>query len=240
VKKLKQAFTLRYIILSSIFIFFGSVAFAQRDELGVHIGAMNYRGDMSEFNNSSPGAAFGVFVRQNWTEAISTQYSLSVGQIQYQDALSSDPFAKARNHRFKINIYEISGQVVYNFFYFRSPNYPQIWTPYLFAGIAGFRFSPQNPSNATNSKPPYNLYQISIPFGVGVKMVVGENWNMTMEFGARKTYTDYLDDLYPNTTNRPAQYYSGNPNDKDMYFITRIGVSYTFYSKPCPRFYKLR
>ncbi len=46
-----------------------------------------------------------------------------------------------------------------------------------------------------NDRKRYNLSQISIPFGVGFKQALSEQWGWAVEFGLRKTLTDYLDDI---------------------------------------------
>jgi hypothetical protein len=46
-----------------------------------------------------------------------------------------------------------------------------------------------------NDKRRYSLTQISIPFGVGAKWQLGEQWAVGIDFGLRKTFTDYLDDV---------------------------------------------
>jgi hypothetical protein len=75
-----------------------------------------------------------------------------------------------------------------------------------------------------------------LPFGVGLKYVLAGQWNLGLEFGARKTFTDYLDDLGGNlnTTNK---FQNGNPFSNDMYVFTSLSVSYTFYKIRCPNFY---
>ena len=46
-----------------------------------------------------------------------------------------------------------------------------------------------------NSRKRYSLTQISIPVGVGYKKQFSETWAWGIEFGLRKTFTDYLDDV---------------------------------------------
>jgi hypothetical protein len=46
-----------------------------------------------------------------------------------------------------------------------------------------------------NDKRRYTLTQVSIPFGVGAKWQLDDNWALGFEFGLRKTFTDYLDDV---------------------------------------------
>ena len=44
-------------------------------------------------------------------------------------------------------------------------------------------------------KDPYSLTQIAIPLGVGIKWSLGEKFSLVAEYGIRKTFTDYLDDV---------------------------------------------
>jgi hypothetical protein len=46
-----------------------------------------------------------------------------------------------------------------------------------------------------NSRKRYSLTQVSIPIGVGYKKQFSEIWAWGVEFGLRKTFTDYLDDV---------------------------------------------
>ena len=213
-------------------------AFAQRDEVGGHIGAMAYRGEVSQFSMNSAGIAAGMFLRQNWNEAFSSRYTATFGKISANDANSDDKFQKARNYNFSTRMFEFSAQAEYNFFPFRSPSYQQLWSPYLFAGLAYFRMTP-----GKNINPDYSLNQGSIPFGVGAKFVIGENWNLAIEFSARKTFTDNLDDINPITTiptqPRSVKGFTGNPYDKDMYFTSSFMIGYAIYKVRCPRFYNL-
>jgi len=46
-----------------------------------------------------------------------------------------------------------------------------------------------------NDKRRYALTQVSIPFGVGAKWQLNDHWAFGIDFGLRKTFTDYLDDV---------------------------------------------
>ena len=91
------------------------------------------------------------------------------------------------------------------------------WTPYIFGGIAIFHFNPQaqytdamgntlwadlqplhTEGQGTNAYPdrrPYRLTQLSVPFGVGVRLRASKYLSFTAEYGLRATWTDYLDDV---------------------------------------------
>lgn len=44
-------------------------------------------------------------------------------------------------------------------------------------------------------KDPYQLIQVAIPFGMGIKASLGDNLSLSLEYGIRKLFTDYLDDV---------------------------------------------
>lgn len=44
-------------------------------------------------------------------------------------------------------------------------------------------------------KAPYQLVQFAIPIGIGLKLSVGDNLSIALEYGMRKLFTDYLDDV---------------------------------------------
>lgn len=82
--------------------------------------------------------------------------------------------------------------------------------PYVFGGIGGYRFNPQagfdggwvdlqplgtEGQGLPGYQEPYKLTQLNIPFGLGVKLVFNDTWSLGFEFGWRKLFTDYLDDI---------------------------------------------
>jgi hypothetical protein len=205
---------------------------AQRLEIGAGGGVMHYKGDLAPElipKFARPGAT--LFIRHNPGKAVSMKYSFSLGRIFADDRETDNNFANRRNRFFNTRITELAATAEYNFLDYRSDKARKPWSPYLFAGIAVFKFDP-----VENVRPDYDLTQLALPFGVGFKYVLGGQWNLGIEFGARKIFTDYLDDLGGdlNTTNK---FQNGNPNDKDMYVFTTLSVSYTFYKIRCPNFY---
>ena len=49
--------------------------------------------------------------------------------------------------------------------------------------------------SAFSDEKTYSLTQFSIPFGVGLKVNTSKNIGINFEWGLRKTFTDYLDDV---------------------------------------------
>ncbi len=205
---------------------------AQHLEIGGGIGAGLYKGDISpNIDPRNSRLAGQIFLRHTPGKAVSLKYGILAGSFAGSDEKrTNDPFAQTRKRSFRSSLQEISVCAEYNFLDYRSELKRMPLSPYLFGGLALFRFEPQN-----NFKPTYNLSGISIPFGIGLKYVVYKNWNLNLEFGARKTFTDYLDDL--SGMDSANLFQNGNPKNKDMYFYTGISLSYTFYKIHCPEFY---
>ncbi|MCS6821020.1 MAG: DUF6089 family protein [Microscillaceae bacterium] len=231
-------------LLGIVSIFLGSISekysYAQTHELGITAGLAHYKGELSPviLNYRSVRPTFSGFYRFNFSNALSLRANLAYGRIGAKDSSASDPFARARNHRFVTILLEVSGQLEYNFFNFRggSKKNPITFSPYLFGGVGITNFQ-----SVTNIQPKYPTITASIPLGIGFKTVLKDNWNLGLEFGSRFTFTDYLDDVGVDVsgqvyTPRPAAYYTGNPKDRDMYFFTVVTLSYAFpdIGRACP------
>lgn len=182
-------------------------------EVGVFLGGSYYIGDLNpiaHFNFTKP--AGGVVFRYNINPRLAARANLFFGTIQADDAYSPSPSARQRNLNFKSPITEISAQAEFNFLDYQIGNEKKKFTPYIFLGLAGFAFNPQGniggnwialqplgtegqglDGGATKKK--YKLFQISVPFGVGVKANLSQKIGLTIEWGMRKTFTDYLDDV---------------------------------------------
>lgn len=142
-------------------------------------------------------------------------------------------FRYVRNQHFRNDIKELSLTGSYAFtsnnksFLYRNP-----LTPYVFAGVAIFHHNPKaiapetdlqgNPLNEGGNwvklKPlgtegqysiqydvkPYSNFQVAIPFGVGLKYKLNQNWDIAFEFGYRYLFFDYIDDTSADYVNLDA------------------------------------
>lgn len=206
--------------------------FAQKIELGVGVGGLNYKGDISpNFHPSfvKPGA--NLFFRYNYSRAVSFKAQGMVGSFGADETKVNDPFNVARGMSFNTRIAEGSIQAEYNFLSYKTNRRQRNFTPYLFLGVGVASANVNNSVTGINSKMP-----LVIPFGVALKGQIKNNWGWGVEFGTRKTYSDYLDNLgidsYLNATNRFQQAdYAHN----DMYYFTTFSLSYTFFKIECPK-----
>ncbi len=206
---------------------------AQKLEVGAGAGVTLYKGDLSPgLSPQFARPAANIFLRHTPKRAVTLKYSFMLGKLFADESQLDDPFANRRNFSFNTRITEFSATAEYNFLDFRSEQSRKPWTPYLFGGIALFKFDP-----VENLRPAYSLTQIGLPFGIGLKYVLVGQWNIGLEFGARKTFTDYLDNLGGDVLNTASKFSGGNPYTNDLYTYTSFSLSYTFYSVKCPRFY---
>jgi hypothetical protein len=84
------------------------------------------------------------------------------------------------------NLIDAQGQAVHNV---QLAQYDGQWIELQTLGTEG------QGTTKYNDRKRYNLTQVSIPLGVGFKQQVDDYWAWGIEFGARKTFTDYLDDV---------------------------------------------
>ena len=201
---------------------------AQRIEVGAGVGGFNYRGDIApnfRFRFFKPGGS--LFFRYNPNKALSLRAEVAGGLIGAKDNKSKDPFQQARNLSFNTTIFEGSAVAEYNFLDFQERKSVINWTPYVFGGLGYSKF---NPDVKTAD---YKTSSMIIPYGVGIKYQIRRPWNIGIEYGTRKTFTDYLDNLGgdPVSNDKIQQ---GDPSHKDTYFYVRLSVTYTFYRIFCP------
>lgn len=203
---------------------------AQKSEVGFGVGTLNYTGDLARsYNvlNSRPAAT--VFYRANFSQVVSLRAALTGGGIAASDRRPIDAFAEQRDASFSLFLMEASTVMEYHFMNWRDDKHIMRFTPYLFGGLAIFGIS------GTGNKPSeYSNVQGAIPFGLGIKYILNPKWYLSLEFGARKTFFDYLDNVSAGTNQLIKNYQYGNPYDNDVYYFVGFSLTRTFYNIPCP------
>lgn len=212
-----------------VILLLGSVkSFAQKIEIGAGLGGFNYKGDISpafRLQFFKPGGS--LFFRYNASQALSLRAEVAAGLIGAKDSKREDPFQIARNMSFRTRITEGSAVAEYNFLNYQDKRFAINWTPYVFGGIGYSMFKPDVQTGD------YKTSSFVLPYGVGVKYQIKRPWSVGVELGARKTFTDYLDNLGGEPTSN-IKLEQGDPSLKDSYYYLRLSVSYTFYKIFCP------
>ncbi|MDB4443513.1 DUF6089 family protein [Saprospiraceae bacterium] len=264
---------MKQLISIVIFSFFTSInIYSQHSEFGFFVGFSNYHGDLTPKNMevSSYAPSFGAFGRYNFNGHIAAKVHFYKGILQGSDYKSQiTKGERARNLSFKTDIYELGAQLEYNFLDFKLKINHHITTPYIFAGVAGFYYNPQAEINgqwfdlqplATEGQglegsniEPYQQTSIAIPMGFGIKFNINHLANIGLEFGMRKTFTDYIDDVSttypdlnilamehgdfaaalsyrvpeynPSALSNPKGTNRGDPTNNDWYFFGGVTIS---------------
>ncbi|TGE17161.1 type IX secretion system protein PorG [Hymenobacter elongatus] len=223
-------------------VFFISTAAAQNtSELGIGIGGMVYKGELApayQFRNNRPAAT--VFYRKDISAPITLRGNFLWGLVRADDANvggvngNTAPLPAYRQANTKGNILEAGAAVEYNFFDYRNRKEKVHFTPYVFVGVAGFLARTRTISNAglDQLEKSGNTVGLAIPAGIGLKLALTPRWNLGLEAGARKAFTDEIDNL--GTQNAVLV----NTHDQDWYFYNGVSISYTFYKINCPDSYK--
>jgi hypothetical protein len=252
----------------SLFIF-SFHASAQNLHLNLFAGSSNYSGDLQDkgFTFSQAHFAGGVGVSYDITEHFSATGGVNFGTVSGNDKYGRN---KARNLNFTSAISEANLGIQY----FITPLSEHLLTPYVFVGIAVYHFNPYTTDTSGRKtflrplstegegflpgKSNYNLTQLAIPFGAGVKLSLSDNVNIGAELGYRKLFTDYLDDVSTtyvdeatllanrgpeavelayrgNELKNGAPYPAGgnvrgNPVHKDWYYFTGFTASFRLFS----------
>ena len=184
--------------------------YGQYLEIGPYVGGSYYLGDLNpgkHFAMMSP--AYGGIVRCNFTPRVVGRINFMFGTVSGDDLKMKA--VENRNLNFESQIFEISLQGEVNFLPYYTGSWRQFFSPYIFGGIGAFTMNPTGIVNgekltlrelgtegqlsgAYPDKEPYNLTQICIPFGLGFRVSFWKNFCAGIEWGLRKTFTDYLDD----------------------------------------------
>jgi hypothetical protein len=233
------------VLVGSAF-FVATPALAQHtSELGIGVGATNYKGELSpqlQWQNSRP--ALNVFYRRDISAPVTLRGGFTLGGLRANDANVEGanggvpPLQGYRQTRMRGTVAELSGVVEYNFldYHLRRDQHRTHFTPYLFAGLAGYYANTKTESENAALQPSFNRsggrVGIAIPAGAGLKFSLSEHINLGLEVGVRKTFTDQLDHL----GDQDPLYV--NSHDQDWYYYSGVSVSYTFYKILCPPPYK--
>ena len=190
------------------------LSYSQYWEVGVLLGASNYRGDLVDniINLKETKAATGAIIRYNLNPWLSLKSNFYYGTIGGDDKYSNIAEHKLRNLSFTSSLLDIGLQTEINLTGYKSGHSIYKSSPYIFIGLSVFRFNPRAEYQDTiydlqslctegqgttkyNDRQKYSLTQIAIPFGFGWKKTLGRFWNIGLEIGVRATFTDYLDDV---------------------------------------------
>lgn len=216
------------------------------------LGTANYFGELT--NPKTLGAikyGLNLGLERFVTNRISARVEANWFQISGTDATADDDRI-VRNLSFVSNNIELNANATISLGPLGQRFYQR--PPLNFYAFIGFGMAYINPKTEHNGEKvalqplktegiTYSKFQPVIPMGGGMKVKVGPFFNVAIEAGIRKTFTDYLDDIsikrYPdpatldsdlarelsNRSNGEASV-RGNPEKDDWYFMMNAKVQY--------------
>ncbi|MEM8907341.1 MAG: DUF6089 family protein [Bacteroidota bacterium] len=182
---------------------------AQQVDVGLFLGISNYQGDLQSkvLGGGENHIAYGVFGRYHMFDYLSFRAHVYKGALSGNDNLQApESGRRRRNLSFRSDIMELGIQAEFNplpLLFEES----SIFAPYIFAGVSGFHYKPYaffegkwyelqplgTEGQAEGEE--YKLFQVAIPMGIGTNIKVSDYSSIGLEFGLRKTFTDYIDDV---------------------------------------------
>jgi hypothetical protein len=156
--------------------------------------------------------------RYRFTPTISAKAAFSYARVSGSDRLTKEPARRNRDLEFRSDIWEVAAQFEYALIeehikgrYIRGKTKFPV-NIYLFGGLGFLHF---NPKSRVNFQGPwialqplgtegqgledggkkYIRYTLCIPAGIGFKYPITNQWHIGLEYGLRKSFSDYIDDV---------------------------------------------
>ena len=264
-----KRFNLKIILLLLVILIFGFTTKAQQfkpnTEIGILLGASYYLGDLNTTHFNQSLATAGLVIRRNIDQRFVYKAEAMYINLKSDERGSKDTIANNRSLHFRSPVYEVSGQLEFNFLPYEKGNSLYPWTPFVFTGVSIFNYNPKaeasdgiwyelqplgtegQETTLRSYLKKYSLTQLCLPFGGGIKVSINKDFNVILEHGLRKTFTDYLDDVSTTYAGIPAEFDNitieladrsldgpkqagearGNSRNNDWYSFTTITISFT-------------
>lgn len=251
--------------------------FERSKDFGIVFGTSYYLGDINPTKHFGGDRFYGggLTFRNNFDKRWTLKSGISFHKIGAHDEDSDDPWQVNRNLHFVNELIEGTMQMELNFWDYQIGNKNDRFSPYLFAGIAYYNMKPQAEFQGTlfelqplgtegqgtlGGGKPYRLNGFALPFGAGAKFNIWSIIAISVEWGMRKTYTDFLDDVSGSYANPVALeeengrlsmllgdrrivpggglqasgtgLHRGDPTVKDWYNFTTVTLSFRVDRKP--------
>ena len=211
----------------SAFLLYGFFCQAQKYEFGLGLGGASYSGDLYRgYDVLNQKLGVQGLCRINTAPDISWKFALTYAKVAGDDGKPFDVLGEQRGASFERSFLEASAVFEYHFLDYKHDKSLVKWSPFAFAGVGMTKFF--NLESTDN----FSSYQPVVPFGLGFKHLIGKQFTMSVEYGARKTFFDQLDGVSDgDVSNKDYQF--GNPANDDWYHFVGVTFSYILYKIPC-------
>lgn len=217
-------------ILFTAIVFITMTSKAQINEVGLFIGGSNYIGDVGpEYYINPNNIMGGVIYKWNLNPRIAFRGTFTLAQLSSDDADATNKARYDRGMRFTNSIKELAIGVEFNYFEYNLDDYQKTHTPYLLIEFAAFNYNVAKKETAPKQYEYESKTAYAIPFGIGYKTKLANDFAIALELRARYTFVDDID--YNNTEINSLNF--GNPKSNDWYMLSGISIVYSFGRPPC-------
>lgn len=226
---------LRTTFLSIFFICIVSATIAQDvpeyySEIGAQLGGNMYFGDVNSISKSiisfenmkNVQPDLGLFYRYKFNNRIAVRVGYDYTGVRGKYLYGAESLETSLNNT-GISIIDMWGE--YNFFEYENnqfKKYSRPYSPYIFTGI-GYMFMPNSQAERT--------YAITVPFGVGMKWMLGTRWNLILQWTNHLLLSDNLEGL--SEFDNPVPETKANFMNNDLLSGLTVGISFNFREKGC-------
>lgn len=207
-------YSMRFVICS-FFLFISLLSAAQQDELlTLGLTANSYNGDLSSYQNLSPGFSLGLKLQKK--KRLNGHFQLGMSEVVGSaiSPLITDNGVSPANRFFKSTI------VSFHFEGHINLIKKERWSVYFAQGFGMMRFNPQDEfgneliSQGATRRPTetYGRTAIWLPTSIGGQFMLNDDLGFSAQIGFRNPQTDYLDNI--------SEY--GNPNKNDQILFIQI------------------
>ena len=182
-------------------------------EIGVHGGSSYYLGDANNVLFKNAQLSYGLIYRQKFNPRLAAHLSWN-STIVAGSGLIDDVNIPFNN---RVNAFDLAGE--FNFFSYERKEYlpfSKTFTPFVFAGVGGVLG---------------DSVGVSIPFGVGFKMMLGDRLNLNIMWSNRLMFNDNLEGKAD--FNDHAGLNGTNIFNNDMLSTLSVGITLNIWKKKC-------
>ena len=210
----KSVIMVKYILTMLCLMCSWSGVMGQGVNIGVGVGGSLYWGDLNskDFgqNIGNTNLALQVVGNYEMSDYLSIRGGLLYGSLSGDDSKSNQDWQRLRNLDFSSVLLEASVLGEFHIFGYNKVGRESAFSPFVAAGASGFYFNPTTVLNGTTYElqplgtagqglpgfvDKYSTVSGALIFGAGVKIKVSEGVTMVIDGLARRTFTDYIDDL---------------------------------------------
>jgi hypothetical protein len=186
-------------------------------EIGIEGGESYYLGEANSQPFSNMRTAYGGFFRYRLAQRLALRAELTSATVAGQGIKDNLVYAG-----------DICGE--FNFFDLEKNQYKQFsktFSPYIFAGVGMM----------TDVYKGQSLPEMSLPFGIGLKVKLGDRWNLNVQWSNRLLLADNLEGttkpLIPDPFNNSNSLNGSNILNNDLLSTFTVGISFDIWKKHC-------